>query len=99
MAGLCMLQANNESVKKMAQELLINPNLEIKDTYKDENIQLTQVALKGNKFKSFEQDGIVYLLMAMYTILKKPIIFLPQKLIILRSNFFMLIKIIYCLNC
>lgn len=59
MAGLCMLQANNESVKKMAQELLINPNLEIKDTYKDENIQLTQVALKGNKFKSFEQDGIV----------------------------------------
>lgn len=59
MSGLCMLQANNESVKKMAKELLINQNLEIKDTYTDENIQLTQVALKGNKFKSFEQDGIV----------------------------------------
>ena len=59
MAGLCMLQANNESIKKMAQELIINQNLEIKDTYTDESIQLTQVALKGNKFKSFEQDGII----------------------------------------
>lgn len=58
MAGLCAT-LNNRSIHNMTNNLLTTPNLEVKDTYSDENIAISQVSLKKNLFKCFQSADIV----------------------------------------